>query len=71
MDIESVKCSTFLTSENVKNCTTQDNRIKPFFDFKKLNDCLFIYCDKAPNIAYISEVDYRSKLKDLFDTRKN
>ena len=69
MDIHSVKSSTFLASENVNKCSTTDSRVKPFLDFKKLNESLFIYCDKSPNIAYITETDYKSKLNDLFDNQ--
>ena len=68
MDIESVKCSTFFASENVNKCSTTDSRVKPFLDFKKLNESLFIYCDKSPNIAYITESDYKLK---IFELKKN
>ena len=35
-----------------------------------INHKLSFYCDKAPYIRYISEVDYQSKLKDLLYNEK-
>ena len=70
MEIASIKCETFLTSQNVKKCKTFDNRIPGFLNFKKLNNSLSIYCDKSPCLAYISEEEYKAKLCDLFDNEK-
>ena len=44
--------------------------MKSFLDFKKLNDSIFINCDKSPSLAYISDTDYKSKLWDLFGNEK-
>ena len=71
MDIESIRCRVFLTSENVKKCSTFDSHVKPFLYFKNNeNESLFINCDESPSLAYISEADFASKLTDLFDNEK-
>jgi hypothetical protein len=68
-DIENIRCSTFLAIEEIQKCSTFDARIQPFLNFKKQNEAIFIYCDKSPSLAYISETDYKTKLWDLFGNK--
>ena len=53
MDIESICCQTFLTSENVKKCSTFDNRIKLFWKFKIIPTIHFLYIVKNHPVLLI------------------
>ena len=69
-DIHAFKCHSFIAVQNIQNSYTVDPRVKKFLDFKKLNDSLFIFVDKSPNLCYITNVEYDKKLADLFVNKK-
>ena len=56
--------------QNIKNRYTVDHRVKKFMEFQKLNDSLFIFVDKCPNLCYITNCEYDKKLGQLFLNEK-
>ena len=65
-----IKAHSFITVQSLKNCYTSNNLTKKFFEFKKENDAIFVFCDKSSQVAYINQKDYDSKVSDLFDNSR-
>jgi hypothetical protein len=70
IEIQEMKCHSFIAFQNIKNSFTMDHRVKSFLEFKKLNESLFLFVDKSPKLCYITKADYDAKLGNLFKNEK-
>ena len=68
--IHAVRCLYFLSVENLKNSFTVNQKVREFLEFEKLNDSIFIFIDKSPNLCYRTNADYEKKLGELFLNEK-
>ena len=68
-DIEFIRCHCILTGRDLRQCYTNDPRVKAFFKFQKENpEIVFINVDKSSDIALMYKSEYNKKLFDIFQT---